>query len=1005
MLAVVWLPAAARADALAPAAAPVAVDLADLAYDQWYLDTVDGQPVGYTHEWMRILDDGTVETGYESRRSETHGGELMVSDSRTVWRESADLEPISIVTESSAGTETVRQTYTFTADGVELVSEQGGRTSSRTLPPVQGDWLSPTALEVVWKRHVEAGDDAFELSTWDPDLGNTVLVLTYAREGAERLELPSGEAVDTTRWKVNYSALPGIDLYELYDDAHVMQAQRVTFSGMEMASLLTDASVAELDFDPPEMAQNSTVKPDRAIARPMRVQRAVFDLTFGDSAPENLLPPTTLHQTAERLANGKVRLHIDMDSENALADRDTAGTDPAYLAASIMIDHTDEEIQKLAAQVRRRAGEDADDYDFGRSARRFVTRYMTGMNLATGDATASEVARSRSGDCTECSVLLAAILRAEGIPSRCVTGLAYAADEFAGVSDVFVYHMWTQAWIADEDGEGGKWVDLDSAMFRYTATHITLGTSAMDDQSAAADMIAMVPMMDGLKIEVVALDDEVDALGGGADDVEGDQKQAAFEPYEAWYVVRMNGEKVGHMHSAMALNDDGHIVTTTDMRMAIARGATEIVVETGSTFVETTDFEPVEATSRMLMATMATQQRMTFGDDGWEITTTQAGRSNTQPIDPFPAGWMTPAHAAALTEQALANGDETVELLTFDLSSGTQLIETVMTLRERGEVEVFGKTVPATRWTAAVSIYPGIELEQWIDDRGMAVRQSVPMGPGMDIEMLLADRELALAEFDAPEVMANTMITPDRKIENPRRLRRAVYEISGPGLDTLDRGQVPTAGFQSVEWVDEDTMRITIDLGFQTPGPGLGEDAERYLAATSALDHEDEAVAALGAEAQGGGGVVTPQRLRDFVRDYIDAKNLSVGFATASEVARTGEGDCTEHGVLLAAMLRGAGIPSRTVTGLVYADQFLGGRDIFGYHMWTQAWIETGQGQGVWVDLDAAFPGQVDGFDATHIALSTSAQSNEDFTNDMVAMLPLMQGLEVKVIELEWAEE
>ena len=311
--------------------------------------------------------------------------------------------------------------------------------------------------------------------------------------------------VEEIRQLVN-SALPGIDLYELYDDDGVMHAQRVSFAGLEMVSYLTDASVAELEFEPPEMAQQSTVRPDRAIERPTRVQRAVFDLTFGESAPEGLLPPTTLHQSAQRLANGKVRLTVDMDSENALAEDDTPGTDASYMGASIMIDHTDEEVRKLAAQVRRRAGEDADDYDFGRSARRFVTRYITGMNLATGDATASEVARNRSGDCTECAVLLAAILRAEGIPSRCVTGLAYAADEFAGVSDVFVYHMWTQAWIADGEGDGGKWIDLDSAMYRYTATHITLGTSAMDDASAGAEMIKMIPMMNGLEIEVVEVE-------------------------------------------------------------------------------------------------------------------------------------------------------------------------------------------------------------------------------------------------------------------------------------------------------------------------------------------------------------------------------------------------------------------------------------------------------------------------------------------------------------------
>ena len=38
-------------------------------------------------------------------------------------------------------------------------------------------------------------------------------------------------------------------------------------------------------------------------------------------------------------------------------------------------------------------------------------------------------------------------------------------------------------------------------------------------------------------------------------------------------------------------------------------------------------------------------------------------------------------------------------------------------------------------------------------------------------------------------------------------------------------------------------------------------------------------------------------------------KDLSVGFATAADVARTAQGDCTEHAVLLAALLRASDIP------------------------------------------------------------------------------------------------
>jgi hypothetical protein len=124
-----------------------------------------------------------------------------------------------------------------------------------------------------------------------------------------------------------------------------------------------------------------------------------------------------------------------------------------------------------------------------------------------------------------------------------------------------------------------------------------------------------------------------------------------------------------------------------------------------------------------------------------------------------------------------------------------------------------------------------------------------------------------------------------------------------------------------------------------------------------------------------------------------------VGFATASEVARTRQGDCSEHAVLLAALLRGAGIPSRTVSGLIYTDEFLGRKNVFAYHMWTQAWLTQGVG-GRWVDLDATLDALP--FDAAHIALATSSQSDVGAVNDIVKIAGLLGRLSLQVV---WVDE
>lgn len=77
------------------------------------------------------------------------------------------------------------------------------------------------------------------------------------------------------------------------------------------------------------------------------------------------------------------------------------------------------------------------------------------------------------------------------------------------------------------------------------------------------------------------------------------------------------------------------------------------------------------------------------------------------------------------------------------------------------------------------------------------------------------------------------------------------------------------------------------------------------------------------------------QRISRWVRKNVKG-DYEVGFATADEVARTLEGDCTEMGVLAAAMGRSLGIPTRVCFGIVYDPENPG----FGGHLWTEAYIK-----------------------------------------------------------------
>jgi transglutaminase-like putative cysteine protease len=88
--------------------------------------------------------------------------------------------------------------------------------------------------------------------------------------------------------------------------------------------------------------------------------------------------------------------------------------------------------------------------------------------------------------------------------------------------------------------------------------------------------------------------------------------------------------------------------------------------------------------------------------------------------------------------------------------------------------------------------------------------------------------------------------------------------------------------------------------------------------------------------------------LCDLVRVFNDSvyrmlkKRNTATFSSAVETLNAGFGDCGEHSVLLAALLRAAGIPARVVMGLVYMESGKG----YYYHAWVSAYT------GKWIFAD-----------------------------------------------------
>lgn len=467
---------------------------------------------------------------------------------------------------------------------------------------------------------------------------------------------------------------------------------------------------------------------------------------------------------------------------------------------------------------------------------------------------------------------------------------------------------------------------------------------------------------------------------------------------ERWYMLLLDGQHAGWMHETTD-TADRLITTTGTMHLRLKRGATELLVEMGTEFQETPEGEPVLMRSRTVTGATPMMFEYRFGDDAVEVVTSNVEGREVITTQPLPDGvWLTPMAADRYVRERLAAGATEITVRTMDPTTGLSPITVTYRDIRPAMAEYQGRSIKGFSCLSETSASPGFVTEQLMAEDGALIRSTTGFGP-MTIVLLAAEKDVALAKAEAPEMMIRTFVKPDRPIRQPREVRSATYVLEVPADAAID---VPTVGAQQARVLEPGKVEVVVDLDdLQSVAEFV--DRDRLLAPTAMLRCDDEAVASIATKAVGrvkdGDDAARAEALRRAVYRHIRKKNLGVGFASASEVARTREGDCSEHAVLLAALLRAEGIPSQVAAGVVYADEFEGEKGIFGYHMWTQALLNI-DGRNVWIDLDATFPNNVP-FDATHIVLGTSALGDDEPIGALASMAPLLGRLGIVVKNVE----
>lgn len=463
---------------------------------------------------------------------------------------------------------------------------------------------------------------------------------------------------------------------------------------------------------------------------------------------------------------------------------------------------------------------------------------------------------------------------------------------------------------------------------------------------------------------------------------------------ETWDVLLMSGHPVGYTHTVTTPSGDVVEIQSTSV-LQVKRFGDTAKQRLLLTSVETPAGEVRRFESRMSMGPLESVTRGTCERDRLTLEISTQGKVSQAAFDWRPEYGGFFATEKSLERRPLQVGEERtlrafVPILNQIANSTLKAVR-----RETVELPSGSRSLLRIEQTTKVGEQT-LRAVVWCDEQGQTWKSEMSELGQVSFR---TTREEALRPVETRfDLGLATTVRLARPLVRPEALRRVTYWVKLKHANP--REVFVQDGTQSVESVDDRTARISVRSvrpGESPVGPpsAMNKEAEPGPGDSSPnnlIQSDDPAVREL---AQQVAATETDAwkigcALEAHVKSRITQKDFTQAFATAAEVAQSLQGDCTEHAVLLAALLRARRIPARVAIGLVNTDA---GR-AFAYHMWTEAWIAER-----WIPLDATIGRG--GIGGGHIKILTSNLQGADAYS---AFLPVVRVLGQLELEVEASE-
>jgi hypothetical protein len=464
-----------RASTFAPLLVVLLAALPALARAQsndeyWHLLYMDDAKIGFIHGTKEPADAGGKKYVRRNVDSSLTINRLGVSITMlvTAWSlEDANAEVVELNLEQNLSASKTIQHLVRDGDKATLETRIGGPTQKRTID-WNKEWLSETAVEALKRAKLAAGEKEFTYSAYDMQTGETTVTTKVV--GRERVDVRGVGSQELLHVLVTNTAMPmptDAWLDEKYDE--VMTVTKVM--GFPMTTVRSDQATCVAAFakpDTPEIFEKISPRTNVRLPNPYHTDELVLHIRANDADT----PMPKLEDERQKIVEKKDDRDVTLKVSRVVPTgtftlplANLTDEEKECLEPSPQIQFDDVEFNRLAKNA---VGDEKDAWKAAQKLERFAFKYISNKGMDKLFESATDVMKSKSGDCTEHGVFLAGLCRAVGIPARVAVGFLYFQGIWGG-------HMWTEVSL------GGKWYAIDGVLGQGSvdAAHLRLGADSL----------------------------------------------------------------------------------------------------------------------------------------------------------------------------------------------------------------------------------------------------------------------------------------------------------------------------------------------------------------------------------------------------------------------------------------------------------------------------------------------------------------------------------------------